>query len=92
MLLFQRRIFFVMKACHNWHLEDREKNRISLRKVIDTLNSQSPSCLNKIIRRLKSEQTQDELTKQVKTTRLRARSYSHDSDSAPTRGAVNTGR
>ena len=78
-----------MKACHNWHLEDREKNRISLRKVIDTLNSQSPSCLNKIIRRLKSEQTQDELTKQVKTTRLRARSYSHDST---TRASVNTSR
>lgn len=70
--------FLVMKACHDWHLEDREKNRISLRKVIDTLNEQTPSCLNRIIRRFKSGVTDQNET--MKMTRLRARSYSHNSD------------
>ena len=70
--------FLVMKACHDWHLQDREKNRISLRKVMDTLNNQTPSCLNRIIRRYKSDIQNDET--HIKTTRLRARSYSHNSD------------
>jgi hypothetical protein len=72
--------FTIMKACHDWHLEDREKNRISLRKVIDTMNEQNPSNLNKIIRRYKSEQVKDELSKHAKMTRLRARSLSHHSE------------
>jgi hypothetical protein len=70
--------FMVMKACHEWHLQDREKNRISLRKVIDTLNEQTPSCLNRIIRRFKSGIQTDDT--HIKMTRLRARSYSHNSD------------
>lgn len=70
--------FLVMKACHEWHLQDREKNRISLRKVMDTLNNQTPSCLNRIIRRYKSGIQTDET--HIKMTRLRARSYSHNSD------------
>tara|TARA_B100000900_G_C20587088_1_gene720035 strand:+ start:971 stop:2338 length:1368 start_codon:yes stop_codon:yes gene_type:complete len=42
--------YVVMKACHSWHLEDRDRNRISLRKVIDLLNEQSPTSLNHMIR------------------------------------------
>ena len=60
------------------HGKDIEKNRISLRKVIDTLNEQTPSCLNRIIRRFKSGVTDQNET--IKMTRLRARSYSHNSD------------
>ena len=72
--------FYVMKSCHDWHLQDREKNRISLRKVIDTMNEQSASNLNRIIRRYKSEQVKDELSKHTKMTRLRARSFADQSD------------
>jgi hypothetical protein len=75
--------FHVMKACHDWHLQDREKNRISLRKVIDMMNEQNASNLNRIIRRFKSEQVKDELSKHTKTTRLRARSFSHNSEEPP---------
>ena len=70
--------FVIIKACHDWHLQDREKNRISLRKVLDTLNEQNSSNLNKIIRRYKSEEMKDQLARQPKMTRLRARSYSDD--------------
>lgn len=72
--------FTIMKACHDWHLEDREKNRISLRKVIDTMNSQNSSNLNRIIRRFKTELVKDELSRHGRMTRLRARSYSHHSE------------
>ena len=70
----------VMTECHKWHLEDRTKNRISLRKVIDILNEQPPSNLNRIIRRFKNEEAKSQMSTQAKTTRLRARSYSHNSD------------
>ena len=46
--------YTVMKACHSWHLEDRERNRISLRKVIELLNEQTPTSLNHMIRHFKS--------------------------------------
>ncbi len=77
--------YAVMTGCHQWHLEDRTKNRISLRKVIDILNEQPASNLNRIIRRFKNEETKTQLTNQTKTTRLRARSYSHNSDENYTR-------
>ena len=70
--------FCVMKECHNWHLKDRERNRISLRKVMDEMNQQSPTNLNKIIRRYKNEEAKP--TGKFIQTRLRARSYSHNSD------------
>ncbi len=40
----------VMRACHQWHLLDRRKNRISVRQVIKTLNDQPPTALNKMVR------------------------------------------
>ena len=49
----------VMKACHEWHKMDREKNRISIRKVISVLNEQSATALNKIIKRVKNSQNQN---------------------------------
>ncbi|MDC0230793.1 hypothetical protein OAK19_02415 [Aureispira] len=49
----------VMKACHEWHKTDREKNRISIRKVISVLNDQSATSLNKIIKRVKNAQNQN---------------------------------
>ena len=51
-----REEFQVIKACHNWHLENRTENRISLDKVISVLNNQPPTALNRMIRRFKTEQ------------------------------------
>ena len=45
-----REQYQVMRACHAWHLEDRRKNRISLRKVIEKLNEQTATNLNKMVR------------------------------------------
>ena len=50
-----REEYQVMRACHSWHLEDRAKNRISLRKVIEKMNEQIPTNLNKMIRHCMQE-------------------------------------
>lgn len=42
--------FYVMKKCHEWHVSDRQNNKIYLEKVIEILNEQNPSSLNKMIR------------------------------------------
>ena len=46
--------FMVIRACHNWHEQDRMNNRISIEKVITTLNQQSPTVLNRMLRRYKN--------------------------------------
>ena len=46
----------VIRACHAWHLIDRTRNRISLRKVIEKLNEQVPTSLNKMIRHMNQEE------------------------------------
>ena len=47
--------FNVIRSCHSFHEQDRKQNRISIKKVIDILNQQTPTCLNKMIRRFKNE-------------------------------------
>ena len=47
--------FNVIKECHSWHIEDRLENRISLNKVMEVLNRQTPTNLNRMIRHLKLE-------------------------------------
>lgn len=47
--------FNVIRTCHSFHEQDRKQNRISIRKVIDILNEQTPTSLNKMIRRFKNE-------------------------------------
>lgn len=46
----------VDRMCHLWHKEDTKNNRISLEKVIEVLNTQPATNLNKMIRRYKEEQ------------------------------------
>jgi len=48
--------FNVIRACHSWHLENRETNKINLNKVIDVLNAQPATNINKMIRRFYLEQ------------------------------------
>jgi hypothetical protein len=50
--------FQIMRECHSWHLADREKNRMSLRKVISIMNTQQPTNLNKMIRHVIQERTE----------------------------------
>lgn len=54
--------FQVMSEVHSWHLADRNNNRITLEKVIGVLNKQSPTNLNHMIRRFKTEQTKKQET------------------------------
>jgi len=44
--------FSILKICHQWHKLDRKNNRISFNKVMNVLNEQSYSKLNKMIRRV----------------------------------------
>ena len=45
--------FSVIKEAHNWYLQDRKNNKITYDKIIEILNNQPPTNLNKIIKRIK---------------------------------------
>lgn len=49
--------FSIIQECHTWHLSDRTENRISLNQIINVLNKQTPTNLNRMIRRFKLEQS-----------------------------------
>ena len=40
----------VLKQCHEWHCQDRQRHKISIEKVIDLVYSQPAVCLNKMIK------------------------------------------
>lgn len=48
--------FAVIKMCHSWHLENRAENKINLNKVLEFLNKQPATNINKMIRRFYNEQ------------------------------------
>lgn len=52
----------VINECHAWHLSDRENNRVTLDRIIQTLNKRSPTNINHMIRRLKIEQAKKQTT------------------------------
>ena len=43
--------FHIINECHKWHFEDKVNNRISIDKIIEVLNLQTPTNLNQMIRR-----------------------------------------
>jgi hypothetical protein len=45
--------YAVMRECHKWHESDRNSNRVSEEKIMEILNKQTPSAINKMIRRWK---------------------------------------
>jgi hypothetical protein len=51
--------FSIIRECHSWHLEDRTTNRISIEKVIQVMNTQTPTQLNHMIRRFRLEKTRE---------------------------------
>jgi hypothetical protein len=42
----------VMNKCHSWHVENRETNKVDRNKVIDVLNTQNPTVLNRLIKEI----------------------------------------
>jgi hypothetical protein len=52
--------FSIIRECHSWHLADRTENRISLNQIITVLNQQTPTNLNRMIRRFKLEQSRQD--------------------------------
>ena len=52
--------YFIMQACHAWFIIDRRRNKISLEKVFEILDSQTATSLNRIIKPyLKSEASEN---------------------------------
>lgn len=64
--------FVIIKACHKWHEQDRNLNRIYLNKVIEIMNTQPPTILNRLIRRSKIECREKVVNKLVEKTRQRS--------------------
>lgn len=62
-----REEFAVIRDCHSWHLKNREENKISQEKIIEVLNQQSPTNLNKMIRRFNTEQASHNNTHNTRT-------------------------
>ena len=48
--------FGVIRVCHDWHLKDRSENKMNLNKVMEILNEQEATKINKMIRRYYMEQ------------------------------------
>ncbi len=68
--------FSVIRECHKWHEADRTNNRISIDKVIETLNQQSPTALNRMIRRFRNEKTAQKQNKTEAKQRARSNTIS----------------
>ena len=56
--------FNVIRTCHSWHEQDRQVNRITIEKVIEVLNEQSPTNINKMIRHLHNEKDHQQDTQE----------------------------
>ena len=54
--------FQVIRECHKWHLLDRIHNKISISKVIDVLNLQPPTNINRMIRKKVAEKVKNSNT------------------------------
>ena len=70
-----REDYQIMKKCHQWHLQDRERNRISLTKIIEVMNEESATVLNRIIRKYKNERETQQTRQQIRLLNPRAKSY-----------------
>lgn len=42
--------YIIVKACHGWHLQDRKRNIVNLKRVVEEINNSPPSLVNKMIR------------------------------------------
>jgi hypothetical protein len=84
--------FNVIRACHSFHEQDRTQNRISIKKVIEILNEQSPTSLNKMIRRFKNEKDRPvEEHNRVNTNQVKNKTRSFPSAEERTNNVRNSG-
>jgi len=65
--------FAVIKMCHTWHLENRTENKINLNKVLEFLNKQPATNINKMIRRFYNEQK--EKTEEAETEKPKRHTF-----------------
>ena len=68
--------FVVVRECHKWHENDRTNNRISVDKVIEVLNQQTPTSLNRMIRRFRNEKNDQKQNKNIVKQRIRSNTIS----------------
>ena len=66
--------YVVDKVCHMWHEEDRKNNRISLEKIIQVMNEQPPTNLNKMIRHYREDEIAREKGEEPKEIKITPRS------------------
>jgi hypothetical protein len=62
----------VDKECHTWHEEDRKTNRVTVEKIIEILNNQTATNLNKMIRRFHADTEKQQETQTTNQTRARS--------------------
>lgn len=61
--------YAIMKECHSWHISNRSENHISMGKVMEVMNNQDSSKVNKMIRRyLNNQRLQDAQEETVNAT------------------------
>ena len=68
--------FIVIRQCHKWHEDDRSSNRINIDKVIEVLNQQTPTSLNRMVRRFRNEKTVQTQKKTEAKQRVRSNTVS----------------
>ena len=56
----------IIKLCHTWHMEDRKRNRISIRKIRQFIDTQDPDSLYRMFKRYKHNQTQNHFVPQFR--------------------------
>lgn len=57
--------FQVIRECHNWHMQDKMSNKINLNKVIEVLNQQPATNINRMIRKRIMEKNNPEKLRQL---------------------------
>ncbi len=80
--------FAIVRECHSWHEEDRIMNRINLNKVIEVFNKQTPTSINRMLRRYKMEKEQQSSNKETIQVRNRSNTVSTTGESPVTNSTV----
>lgn len=80
--------FAIVRECHSWHEQDRVMNRINLDKVIEVLNKQTPTSINRMLRRHKMEKEQQNSSKETIQSRQRSNTVSTTGEGPAMNSAV----
>ena len=69
--------FSVMRQCHAWHEENRKEHRVTMDRVIEKMNTMSPTAINRMIRRFKTEDVVKTKTEAKAKTEARSNTVSN---------------